>query len=187
MHPNIAHPAARSREGLVFLDAFVRVRDLAHRSIGSLSTSELGLSPAAGANPAGWLVWHLTRVQDRDVLLPLRGRQVWDSTWQQALGIGRGANEDGRGDGPTEVARLRSTSGAAGLLDYHDSVAAQVGSTLAAVDAEGWDQIVDTSYDPPVTLRTRVVSVCADSLQHVGQAMYLQGLIARRAGREFVW
>jgi hypothetical protein len=37
---------------------------------------------------------------------------------------------------------------------------------------------VDTSWDPPVTLGVRLISVISDDLQHVGQAAYLRGLLA---------
>ena len=39
------------------------------------------------------------------------------------------------------------------------------------------DRIVDRSWDPPVTLGVRLVSVAGDDLQHVGQAAYVRGLI----------
>jgi hypothetical protein len=38
------------------------------------------------------------------------------------------------------------------------------------------DRIVDTRWDPPVTLGVRLVSTIADCLQHVGQAAYAKGL-----------
>jgi hypothetical protein len=39
------------------------------------------------------------------------------------------------------------------------------------------DRIVDRRWDPPVTLGVRLVSIADDSLQHVGQAAYLRGLL----------
>jgi hypothetical protein len=39
--------------------------------------------------------------------------------------------------------------------------------------------VVDPSYDPPVTLGVRLVSVLADDLQHVGQIALLRGLLER--------
>jgi len=41
-------------------------------------------------------------------------------------------------------------------------------------------RIVDDSWDPPVTLAVRLVSVLSDDLQHAGQAAYLKGLQARQ-------
>ncbi len=39
------------------------------------------------------------------------------------------------------------------------------------------DRVVDTRWDPPVTLQVRLVSVIADDLQHVGQAAYVRGIL----------
>lgn len=44
---------------------------------------------------------------------------------------------------------------------------------MTAADLE---RVVDTNWDPPVTLGVRLVSVLSDDLQHVGQAAYLRGL-----------
>jgi len=41
------------------------------------------------------------------------------------------------------------------------------------------DRVVDRRWDPPVTLGVRLVSVADDSLQHLGQAAYIRGLLDR--------
>ena len=48
--------------------------------------------------------------------------------------------------------------------------------TLAPDDL---DRVVDTSWNPPVTLGARLVSVLADDLQHAGQAAFVRGLAVR--------
>ena len=45
------------------------------------------------------------------------------------------------------------------------------------MEADDLHRVVDTSWDPPVTLAVRLVSVLSDDLQHVGQAAYLRGLL----------
>lgn len=40
--------------------------------------------------------------------------------------------------------------------------------------------MVDTSWDPPVTLGVRLVSMVDDMVQHVAQAAYLRGMLDRR-------
>ncbi len=37
--------------------------------------------------------------------------------------------------------------------------------------------VVDESWDPPVTLGVRLVSVISDDLQHVGQAAFVRGIV----------
>jgi hypothetical protein len=45
-----------------------------------------------------------------------------------------------------------------------------------------FDRIVDRSWDPPVTLAVRLVSVISDDLQHAGQAAFIAGVLSRRPG-----
>jgi len=40
--------------------------------------------------------------------------------------------------------------------------------------------VVDESYDPPVTLGVRLVSVISDNLQHAGQAAFVRGIVTRK-------
>jgi hypothetical protein len=66
------------------------------------------------------------------------------------------------------------------LAGYHDAVHQQtVGYVDGLVDAD-LDRIVDRSWDPPVTLGVRLVSVIADDLQHAGQAAFVRGILQRR-------
>jgi hypothetical protein len=65
------------------------------------------------------------------------------------------------------------------LLGYHDAVHE---ATLAFVRGLGdadLDRVVDTNWNPPVTLGVRLVSVISDDLQHAGQAAYARGLVDR--------
>ena len=64
------------------------------------------------------------------------------------------------------------------LTGYLDAVHNRSRTVLAGVTPDDLDRVVDTRWDPPVTLGVRLVSIADDSLQHVGQAAYLRGLLA---------
>jgi hypothetical protein len=42
------------------------------------------------------------------------------------------------------------------------------------------DRVVDKRWKPPVTLGVRLVSVLDDSMQHLGQAAFVRGIVLRR-------
>ena len=42
------------------------------------------------------------------------------------------------------------------------------------------DRVIDTRWDPPVTVGVRLVSVVNDCTQHVGQIAYVHGLLENR-------
>jgi hypothetical protein len=65
------------------------------------------------------------------------------------------------------------------LLGYLGAVDARVRGYLATLTEADLDVIIDRSFDPPVSRGVRLVSIADDSLQHVGQAAYLRGLLDR--------
>ena len=66
------------------------------------------------------------------------------------------------------------------LLGYFDAVHERTVRYVRALTPPELDRIVDESWDPPVSLGVRLVSVIADNLQHAGQAAYVRGLAERR-------
>jgi len=165
----------------ILQDAFERVTGSVHAAVEDLTADELTWRPDPEANTIGWLVWHLTRIQD-DHLADVTGReQVW-STGDRAtrFGLPAGTMDHGYGHTSEQVAAVRPES-ADVLLAYHDAVASAIADDLASLDATALDRIIDESWDPPVTVAVRLVSVVNDAMQHTGQAAYVRGLLERRA------
>ena len=164
----------------LLLDIFGRLPDLIRSTVDGLSPEQLRWAPAPGANTVGWLVWHLTRIQDDHVAEVAGEAQVWESgEWAVRFGLQPGTLETGWAHTPDQVAALQPESGRV-LVEYYDAVARRTGSFVAALTPDDLDRVVDERWDPPVTLGVRLVSVAEDDLQHVGQAAYLRGLILRR-------
>ena len=159
----------------LLLDAFSRIRGLVHRVVRDLSPEQLA-ARVDGANSIAWLVWHLTRIQDDHVAGVAGAEQVWTSQgWVDRFELPFDPLATGYGHRPTDVAAVR-VSGEL-LVGYHDAVHQQtVGHVEGLVDAD-LDRAVDRSWDPPVTLGVRLVSVVADDLQHAGQAAFVRGLL----------
>jgi uncharacterized damage-inducible protein DinB len=162
-------------------DAFSRIPGVARRAVADLDAEALRWQPEPESNPIGWLVWHLARVQDDHVAELVEGEQVWVAeSWAPRFELPEGTTETGFGHSPEQVRAVRP-DGAEALLDYLDAVTERTRSFLATVSDGDLDRVVDTSWDPPVTMGARLVSVIGDGLQHVGQASYLRGLHDRTA------
>ena len=161
-------------------DAFERVTGSVHAAVEGLSAEDLVWRPDPEANTIGWLVWHLTRIQD-DHLADISDReQVWASKdWATRFGLPKGTVDHGYGHASEQVAAVRPES-ADVLLAYHDAVASAIADDLATLDAVALDRIIDERWDPPVTVAVRLVSVVNDAMQHTGQAAYVRGLLERR-------
>jgi len=88
------------------------------------------------------------------------------------------ASATGYGQDVDDVAAVRVPAEL--LADYHDAVHDRTVEYLRTLSADDLDRVVDTRWDPPVTLAVRLVSVISDDLQHVGQAAFVRGIAERR-------
>jgi uncharacterized damage-inducible protein DinB len=158
-------------------ELYGRIPPLARGAVDGLDTDALVAAPAPGANTIAWLVWHSARVQDHHVGEVMATDQVWQQgDWAARFGLDPDPHNTGYGHTAAEVASVRPVDGAA-LVDYLDAVQERTVAWLGGLTAADLDRVVDTRWDPPVTLGVRLVSVADDSLQHVGQAAYVRGLI----------
>jgi hypothetical protein len=158
-------------------DALSRLPDLVHDRVVGLAGADLTWRPAPGANPIGWLVWHLTRVQDAQIAPLVGAEQLWTRDgWADRFGLPDGANDHGYGWSTEQVAALEVPS-AAVLLDHLAAVNARCRELVAALPPHDLDRVIDPSYDPPVTVGARLVSVVDDAAQHAGQIGYVRGLL----------
>lgn len=165
----------------ILADAYTRIQELVHIAATGLDQEQLAYRPEPGANSIAWLVWHLTRIQDDHVAQIADRLQAWvEGDWAARFALEPDPSNTGFGHGPDEVAAIRPSDDSP-LLGYHDDVAARSQAYLATVDAAELDRIIDVSYDPPVSVGVRLVSVVSDNIQHAGQARYLRGMIDRMA------
>lgn len=161
----------------VFIELYGRIPPLARHAVEGLDVEQLTARPTPDANPIGWLVWHLARVQDGHVADLLDEDQLWaGGDWAGRFGLDPDPADTGYGHSAEQVAAVRP-EGPGVLLEYLDAVDARTRSMLEGLVPADLDRIVDRSWDPPVTLGVRLVSVADDSLQHVGQAAYVRGLL----------
>jgi Protein of unknown function (DUF664) len=161
-------------------DAFGRIREVVHRVVDGLTPEQLAFRVDAEANSIAWLVWHLTRIQDDHVAGVAGTEQVWTAEgWVERFGLPFGPSATGYGHRPADVAAVRVGSGEL-LAGYHDAVWRQTTGYVEGLGDADLDRVVDRSWDPPVTLGVRLVSVVADDLQHAGQAAFVRGLLGSR-------
>ena len=161
----------------LLLELFGRIPPLARTAVDGLGAIELARSPAPGVNPIGWLVWHLTRVQDHHVAEILDTDQLWASgDWATRCRLERDPSNTGYGHSAEDVATVRP-DGPKVLLEYLDAVDQRTRSMLSNLAPGDLDRVVDRRWNPPVTLGVRLVSIADDSLQHVGQAAYARGVL----------
>jgi uncharacterized damage-inducible protein DinB len=163
----------------LLLDSFDRVTQTARRAVKGLDEDTLTLRVDPGANTIAWLVWHLCRVQDDHLADAFDTAQVWNEQgWADRFGLPFDDDATGYGQSRDEVGQVRVPADL--LLGYLDAVHDASAALLAGVTDAELDRVVDTNWDPPVSLGVRLVSVVSDGLQHAGQAAYVRGIAQRR-------
>jgi hypothetical protein len=164
----------------LLVDAVGRIRQVVHRVVDGLMPEQLAFRADLGANSIAWLVWHLTRIQDDHVADAFQAEQVWTvGGWMERFGLPFDPRDTGYGHQAEDVAAVQVDSGAL-LVGYHDAVHQQTTGYLGQLTDADLGRVVDRSWDPPVTLGVRLVSVIADDLQHAGQAAFIRGILQRR-------
>jgi len=167
-----------SGSGLL-LDAFSRIREAVESVLDGLDSSQLTARVDPGANTIAWLIWHLTRVQDSSVADAAADEQLWLADgWVERFDLPFDRRATGYGQTAEEAGQVGAD--ATTLLEYHDAVYRRTVGYLAGLDDAALDRVVDTRFDPAVTLAVRMTSIIADELQHVGQAAYVRGVLERR-------
>ncbi len=165
----------------VFVDAFDRIQQVVHGVLDGVTLPALHDRLDGRTNSICWLVWHLTRIQDDHLAGAFGAEQAWTAEgWYDRFGLPFAPADHGYGHSAEQVDQLRV--GSAELLrDYHDAVHKRTVRYLPGVSDDEFDRVVDESWQPPVTLGIRLVSVVSDDLQHAGQAALLRGILHRKA------
>ncbi len=162
----------------LLIDAFGRVREAVHEVVDGMTEDELAFRADADANSIAWLVWHLTRIQDDHVAAAADREQTWTAEgWYARFALPFPPEAHGYGHGSDDVAAVRVAPDV--LIGYHDAVHRQTLAYVATLRDGDFGRVVDRSWDPPVTLGVRLVSVVADDLMHAGQAAFVRGLVER--------
>ncbi|MFI0487309.1 DUF664 domain-containing protein [Actinomadura sp. 9N215] len=164
---------------LLLTDAFDRIRQQVHQTVGGLTPRQLAYRVDADANSIAWLVWHLTRVQDDHVSELAGAAQAWtDGGWADRFGLPLDPSDTGYGHTSDQVAAVQVESPDL-LIGYHDTVHAATVEYVGSVTDGDLGRVVDRSWTPPVTLGVRLISVINDCTEHVGQAAFVRGILQR--------
>ena len=161
----------------VMNDAFARIHGIVQRVVKGLTSDQLSFQVNAESNSIAWLIWHLTRIQDDHMADAAGTDQLWSSAgWADRFALPLDVPDTGYGHSPAQVAAVQVRSGDL-LVDYHDAVHDETQRFVRGLNDSDLERIVDDSWDPPVSLGVRLVSVISDNLQHAGQASYVRGIL----------
>ncbi len=158
-------------------DGLERGHGIIRRVLENATPELMAYQAAPGANPVGWLAWHVIRVQDHHIAGLSGAGQAWlDEGWHERFGMAAESEDYGTGHTPEQMTAIGSP-GARLLLEYDDAVWARTTAYLAVLTGEELDRVLDEpQYRPLPTVAVRLVSLINHSAHHAGQIDYLRGL-----------
>ena len=160
----------------VLIDLFERVLENGLAAVDGLDEEQLAHRPTPDANSIAWLVWHTARGQDTQVAHLAGTEQVWQTQgWVDRFALPIDPKDHGYGHTSEQVGQVRA--GADLLAGYLRAAHEATVAYLRGLGEADLDEVIDTSWDPPVTRGVRLVSIADDDAQHVGQAAYVRGLL----------
>src|SRR3954452_20692911 len=162
----------------LLIDAFTRLRDYVREAVDGLTEDQLAHRVDPGVNSIAWLVWHLLRVQDDHVSEVAGHEQAWTSGgWVDRFGLPFDRDATGYGQSAEEVGRVRASAEL--LTGYAYAVIYETLDYLAKAEPPALPRVDHVRCVPPVTLGVRLGRVADDDLQHVGQAIFVRGVVRR--------
>jgi uncharacterized damage-inducible protein DinB len=158
-------------------DAFARINEMLHQSVGDLTSDELLAPPKP---TIGWLVWHLARVQDKNISGLAGQEQAWIADgWHARFDMPPEPVDYASGHSQTpEQIDAFTVKDSKLLLDYLDAVCERTQAYLSTLSVADLERVLDEpQYDPLPTVSVRLVSVVVDNLRHIGQVEFLRGFL----------
>src|SRR4026208_1105540 len=142
----------------ILLDAFTRVHESLHRTLGDITPEELVKEPHPSI---GWLAWRISRVMAANVSRLAGREQLWiGAGWAGRFGMPPEPADYGRSARHTREQVNSFRASAQQLLDSHGSAYERMKTHLNPLSAGELARALDEpQYGPRPTVAVRLVSV----------------------------
>ena len=165
----------------VLIDSLSRSRERLGRALDGVTAEQANTQPeplkAPRIDSLTWLAWHTAREIDLQVS-DLRGTEpLWTAAgFSQRFALPLPDDTEDWHHTPEQAAQV-VVGDLSFLFAYLDDAYALATTYLRSLTPETLNDIVDESWDPPVTRAVRLASVIDDAAQHSGQAVYTRRLL----------
>ena len=160
-------------------DAFAKEHEFLMDAVQDLTPEELAWRPGHEANPMGWILWHMLRVEDMWFQFFIqRQPEIWESEgWNEKFGLP--TRDNGFGHTQEQVDSF-PTLDLTELIRYGGSIRAATLAYLKGLGPDDFD-VVPREARPEMSVGAIFRQVIGEAYQHQGHLAYLKGL-ARTGG-----
>ena len=164
----------------MLVDALDRAEERFLETIAQMNVEQLNTMPADLIKSVTWLTWHTAKMIDQQ-LSELAGKEplYTSQVWVQKFDLDLPLDTQDWIHTP-EQARKVQVEDKELLVDYLQAAVAFGRDYLSKLDLTTLDEIIDESWEPPVTRAVRIISTLDDASMHSGQAVYTRRLVLGR-------
>ena len=161
-------------------DALEKEQELLAEALDGLTPEELTWRAGPEANPIGWILWHMLRVEDMWFQFFIQRKlEIWERDgWNEKFGLP--TRDNGFGHTQEQVAQFPALD-LAELLRYGEAVRAGTLEYLEGLAANDY-AAVPREQRPEMSVGAICRQIVGELYQHQGHIAYLRGLL--RAGQE---
>jgi uncharacterized damage-inducible protein DinB len=155
------------------------------KALDGLNNEDLHTRLGPDSNPIGWLMWHLSRVQDNHFSAMEGKEHAWATEgwmdrfdWRGEGSDPRWPEQRGHGHTSDQVAEFQSPD-VETLMAYYQAVRTYTNAFLDTLTEADMDRPVPSmaADGSTVPLHDRIEQCLLDTMQHSGQVAFLRGLI----------
>ncbi len=160
-------------------DALNKEDEFLMEAVSDLTPQELAWRAGPEANPIGWILWHMFRVEDMWTQFFIQKQlEIWERDgWHQKFGL---PTRDNGFDHTSEQVVAFPALDLAELLKYGKAVRAQTLEYLRDLSPEDYS-LVPRERRPEMSVGAILRQIVGEFYQHQGHISYLKGLIRSRA------
>ena len=163
------------------VDALNKERESLMIAVDGLTPQELVWRAGPQANPIGWILWHMFRVEDMWVQFFIRNHlEIWElDGWHQKFGLP--TRDNGFGHTPEQVDSFPALD-LSEALAYREAVRARTLEYLGGLRPADFD-LIPRERRPEMSVAAIFRQLLAEFFQHHGHVFYLKGLMRSGAAQ----
>ena len=164
----------------MLIDVLSRSRERFDRAFDGVTLEQANTQPAPDLAPRidslTWLAWHTAREIDLQISLRRARSSSGHRRHRERFALPLPDDTQDWRHTPEEAAQV-VVGDLSVLTAYLDDAYAMAYGYMRSLAPERLNDVIDSSWDPPVTRGARLVSIIDDAAQHSGQAVYTRRLL----------
>jgi hypothetical protein len=155
-------------------DAFKQEKEFLTAAVNDLTSAELAWRAGPEANPIGWILWHMLRVEDMWFQFFIQRKpEIWERDgWNDKFGLP--TRDNGFGHTLEQVAEFPALDRDE-LMRYGDAVRGKTLEYLKGLAPDDFN-VVPREQRPEMSVGAIFRQVVGELFQHQGHISYLKGL-----------